>query len=351
MRRTVPRIILSALLAAAFLFCGAWGATGHKVVAQIAYDHLTPKAKAEVDKLMAGSTLAEFSVWPDQIKKDPAWRWTAPWHFADMPEGATQFKMDRDCPEKGCVVRGILRYESELKDQTKTFEDRQRALKFLSHYVGDIHQPLHVGRAADKGGNAIQVRFYSRGTNLHAVWDDGLIKRRGMEYQAYARKLEEGIKPAQLATFTAFMDPVTWATESHFLAESFAYRDARGNWIKSGDTLGDDYVAKNTPTVDEQLTKAGLRLAKMLNEICDPGAPMPGYPATAPAPAPTATPAPSTIPAAAPDTKPRVLFVGSKNSPVYHYPTCRDAQSIKPENLVEYTEAPAGKRLHQGCPK
>jgi hypothetical protein len=328
-----------------FLLCCAWGATGHKVIAQIAYDHLTPKAKAEVDTLLAGSTLPEFSVWPDLIKDEPNWRWTRPWHFADMPEGAGSFKMDRDCPEKGCVVRGILRYGAELKSGTTSFEDRQRALKFLSHYVGDIHQPLHAGRAADKGGNAIQVQLYSRGTNLHAVWDEGLIKRRGMEYQAYARKLEEGIKPAHLATFTAFMDPPVWASESHLLADEFAYRDHRGNWIKNGDTLGDDYATKNTPTVDEQLTKAGLRLARMLNDIFDPGSAMPATPA-----APIAAPPPD--PPKSPSSSPsRVKFVGSRNSDVYHYPGCPSAQKIAPKNLVEYSEAPAGKRLHQGCPR
>src|ERR1043165_8231064 len=143
-----------------FLFCCAWGATGHKVVAQIAYDHLTPKAKAGVDTLLAGSTLAEFSVWPDQIKNDPAWAWTKPWHYVNTPEGATGFKMERDCPDEGCVVRGIQRYEAELKDTAKSLEDRQRALKFLAHYVGDIHQPLHVGHAKDKGGNGIEVQLY-----------------------------------------------------------------------------------------------------------------------------------------------------------------------------------------------
>lgn len=92
--------------------------------------------------------------------------------------------------------------------------------------------------------------------------------------------------------------------------------------------------------MDEQLTKAGLRLAKMLNEIYDPGAPMPGYQATSPAPAPAATPAPSATPAPAPSpvTKPKVLFVGSKNSPVYHYPTCEDVKGIKPENLMDETQ-------------
>jgi S1/P1 Nuclease len=266
---------------AVFVFCCAWGATGHKVVAQIAYDHLTPKAKAEVDKLLAGSTLAEFSIWPDLIKNDPAWKWTKPWHYADMEEGETEFKMEKDCPKEGCVVSGIQRYEAVLKSGSASQEEKTQALKFLSHYVGDIHQPLHVGHKKDKGGNSIEVQLYSRKTNLHAVWEDGLIKRRGMDYQPYAKKLEGALTPEVQKADLAVMDPVAWATESHRIAEAHAYKD-KGKTIKSGDTLGDDYANANSPIIDEQLTKAGLRLAKMLNAIYDPGAETPAIAAMAP---------------------------------------------------------------------
>jgi hypothetical protein len=288
------RLALSLALAAATLFCcGGWGATGHKVIAQIAYNHLTPSTRGAVDTLLAGSTLAEFSVWPDQIENDPVWKWTRPWHYADMPEGAKEFKMDRDCPKEGCVVAGIQRYESVLKSGSATVEEKTQALKFLSHFVGDIHQPLHVGNKKDKGGKAIEVTLSSHKTNLHAVWDDAIIKRRGMEYAAYAKKLEGGLTPEAQKAFLAMKDPVAWATESHHLAEQNAYRDARGNEIKSGDSLGDDYLTRNTPVVDEQLTKAGLRLAQMLNAIYDPGAETPAVQAPASKPATTkpATPA------------------------------------------------------------
>jgi nuclease S1 len=154
-------------------------------------------------------------------------------------------------------------------------EGRTQALKFLAHFVGDIHQPLHVGHKKDKGGNGIEVQLYSRKTNLHAVWDDGLIKRRGMDYGPYAKKLEGALTPEVQKADLAVMDPVSWATESHRLAEHRAYRDAKGNPIKSGDTLGDEYANANSPVIDEQLTKAGLRLAKMLNGIYDSGATTP----------------------------------------------------------------------------
>lgn len=339
--------------------CGGWGAAGHKIIAQIAYDRLTPKARAEVDVLLAGSTLAEFSVWADQIKREPAWAWTKPWHFADMPPGETEFKMDRDCPDEGCVVKGITRYRDVLSSTTATAEERVQALKFLTHYVGDLHQPLHVGNKADKGGNSINVMLFSRKSNLHAVWDDAFIRQRGMEYDIYAAKLAAALKPETEKAYLLRMDPVAWATESHALAESHAYRNAQGEVIKAGDVLEQDYADRNSPVVDEQLTRAGVRLAKMLNTIYDPtgdgvaAPPVKTVPAVKPAPgaAPAvkdpAPPAKKVDPAA----KPALKFVGSRRSEVYHHPDCKDCKTIRPENLVEYETAPEGKRLHEGCPK
>lgn len=291
---------------ASFLLCGGWGATGHKVVARIAYDHLTPATKSHIDDLLGNSTLPEFSVWPDQIKRDPAWRWTRPWHFADMAEDETRFSLERDCPDDGCVVRGIKRYQAELRDPATPREEQVRALKFLTHYVGDVHQPLHVGLKADKGGNDIQVRLFKRRTNLHSVWDDGMIKSRGMDDEAYARRLERSITDEIQAADLQAMDPCDWATESHTIAMEHAYRDAAGERIASGAQLGEDYIRANTLLIDDQLTRAGLRLARMLNDIYDAGAPMPPvvppetpsttHPATDVSPAPAPAPAAPTKP-------------------------------------------------------
>jgi hypothetical protein len=329
-----------------FLLCAAWGATGHKVVSQIAYDHLTPAARGQVDQLLAGATLPDFSVWPDQIKKDPTWAWTRPWHFADMPEGASEFKLNRDCPSDGCVVQGILRYSGVLRDPKAKQEDKVQALKFLAHYVGDVHQPLHVGHKADKGGNALQVQLFSTQHNLHEIWDDSLIKRRGMGWKVYASKLEEGLRPEDEKRWGGVTDPCAWATESNRLAVTKAYVGAAGKPIKSGDVLAQEYVDRNSPVVDEQLTKAGLRLAALLNDIYKDAPAPPSAPAAPPAVTPASNP-----PDAPADRKPAVKFVGSRRSEVYHLPGCADAKRISPENLVEYSDAPEGKRLHQGCPR
>ena len=166
--------------------------------------------------------------------------------------------------------------------------------------------------------------------------------------------MRPSLTPETVRAFTAVMDPVAWATESHKLAEEHAYRD-RGVPIKTGTVLGNEYSEASAPIVDEQLTKAGLRLAKLLNDIFDPGAAMPETPSapigTSPD-NPASAPAPDKPgPAAAPEVRPGVKFVGSRDSEVYHYPGCSVVRDIKPQNLIEYTEAPAGKRLHQGCPR
>lgn len=171
-----------------------------------------------------------------------------------------------------------------------------------------------------------------------------------MDFGPYTRKLEEDLKPENQKAFLAVMDPVAWATESHHLAQKHAYRDTKDQIIKSGETLGEEYANANEKIIDEQLTKAGLRLAAMLNRIYDPGTPMPEFKPTAAAPDPTKPIAPTpSAPAKAPSANAK--FVGSRNSQVYHYPGCLGVKTIKPENLVEYAEAPVGKRLHEGCPR
>jgi hypothetical protein len=229
-------------------------------------------------------------------------------------------------------VQAILDCSANLTNVNLPKSERQESLRFLVHFVGDAHQPLHIGHKADKGGNAIQVKLFGRSSKLHAVWDSGLIRHRGLSWNQYVQDLETKLTPAQRQEWTSVIDPGAWATESHRLAEDHAYRTPSGAEITSGDALGEDYYNDTIPIVDEQLTKAGLRLAVMLNAVYD-----------APSGDPTSTAVGTAIPT--------VKFVGSRKSQAYHVPTCRDVDNIDPDNFVEYSEAPPGKHLHQGCPR
>ena len=294
-------------------FCIGWSADGHRIVAQIAADELTPTASAAVGSLLDGETMAEASLWADNVRNLPHYRWSKPLHYVNLPRDAEEFNLERDCQEDGCVVSAIADFTELLADQEASRDLKREALRFLIHFVGDIHQPLHAGYAEDRGGNDIQVRFFTRQMNLHSLWDKGLIEKRAKPWQQYAADLRGGITASQRTAWKASMTAADWATESYRLAVTHAYQ--AGN----GDTLGQPYFDENIAIVEQQLAKGGVRLAAILNDV---------FPAT-----------PS-----------QQAFVGSRRSEVYHYPQCRSVDQIHAENLVNYTSAPPGKRLHKDCP-
>lgn len=307
-------VICCLLLTASAL---GWGREGHQIVGSIAEANLNDKAKAAVKDLLGDKSLADVSTWADEIRGDPDYRWAKPLHYVNLPIGASEFNLEQDCPEKGCVVSAILDYSEKLSRGNTSREKKIEALKFLVHFVGDVHQPLHVSYAEDKGGNDIHVRFFNQSTNLHTVWDTMIIRRRSNKWTDLAATLKDGITSQQKADW-GVVDPIAWANESYKLAVSNAYD------VPPDGTLDNAYYNKNVKIVEEQLSKGGIRLAALLNEIFSKDS----------------TPSPTH----------EVKFVGSKRSDVYHYPECKVVAKIAAHNLVEYESAPAGKRLHKGCP-
>ncbi|MCH7813784.1 MAG: S1/P1 nuclease [Planctomycetes bacterium] len=157
--------------------CFGWGRDGHKITGTIATHYLTPEAKVGVTALLGDQSLAEVSTWADEIRSNPAYRWASPLHYSNVKPGEAEFDLSRDCPERGCVVSAIIKYAKVLRSKDASHAEKAEALKFLVHFVGDIHQPLHVSHAKDKGGNDIKVEFFHDRTNLHRLWDSGLIRR------------------------------------------------------------------------------------------------------------------------------------------------------------------------------
>lgn len=237
-----------------------WGREDHRIVGDIASKHLNDNAKAAIKDLLGGKTLADVSTWADEIRRDPRYRWASRLHYVNLPEGAKEFKFDRDCPDWKCVVGAILDYSDKLKHSDTPRDKRIEALKFLVHFVGDIHQPLHVSHARDKGGNDIHVEFFNQPTNLHKLWDTMIIRRRTRKWSELAKTLNERITPEQIKKWST-TDPVVWANESYKLAVSNAYKIPRDG------QLGKEYYEKNVKVVEKQLQKAGIRLAAMLNSI------------------------------------------------------------------------------------
>jgi hypothetical protein len=242
----------------------AWGSEGHRIVAEIAEQYLEPATAKQVRELLAienETTLADVSNWADQIRGQR--RNTAPWHFVDIPIGAAGYDAERDCPRGACVVAKIDEFTEQLRDRNLQPRERLEALKFLVHFVGDVHQPLHAADNDDRGGNEVRVEFRGHRTNLHAVWDTAILAPtvRGDE-RAYAVELARRIRRADLARWGGGT-AVDWANDSHAIAGRVIY----GELPNEPGALQATYERRALPVVNEQLEKAGVRLASILNTI------------------------------------------------------------------------------------
>jgi nuclease S1 len=289
----------------------AWGCKGHQTVALLAERNLTPEARQFVEKLLSenpvdpklkrycgGATrdlLADSSTWPDDVRNDAK---NGPWHYIDIPRGAPHGPLAPFCGNEGCVTKAIAEQLAILKDKTAAAGKRADALRYIIHFVGDLHMPLHATTNNDEGGNCVPVRYFRRKPhefhnsytpNLHAVWDTAILERD-----------MEGAEPAEFAEFltqvfsndipkwqSAGIHVEDWAWESHDLADSLVYGQltpsvpvespvavhscADDNNI--GDrmlhlqvSIGEKYQQVTAPVVEQRIAQAGIRLALILNE-------------------------------------------------------------------------------------
>jgi len=234
-----------------------WGATGHRTVGEIASHYLTKRTKKAISKLLDGHSLAFYSTYADEIKSDNKYRKYSPWHYVDFKFGEKYNPATAD--KKGDLVQGINTCIKTLKDPNASKTDKAFYLKLLIHFIGDLHQPLHVGHVADRGGNDIKVKWFNKPTNIHSVWDSKMIDSYKMSYTELAIN-ENKLSKAQVAALQkgSILD---WVYESQALAEK-VYASA-----KDGDKLYYRYSYLYFPVVRQQLQKGGVRLAKVLNDI------------------------------------------------------------------------------------
>ena len=234
-----------------------WGPTGHRTIGEIAETHLSKKAKKQIDNLLRGEGLAFVSTFGDEIKSDKQYDKFYNWHFVNFPFD-TKYE-DSDKSPKGDIVSGIDFCIKTLKDPGSSDKDKVFYLKLLVHLIGDLHQPLHVGRSEDKGGNDIKVKWHYKSSNLHRVWDSEMIESWNMSYTELADNIpnlsKEQIKVVQSGSV------LDWTYESQALAKK-VYASA-----KMDDKLSYRYSYQHLDEVRSQLQKSGIRLAKVLNDI------------------------------------------------------------------------------------
>lgn len=271
-RRTVIVLLTVLVSAAAPARLAAWGAEGHEIICGIAWQRFTPQAKELIKDLLSADrdperSFSESCTWADRVR-DESHRSTAPYHFMNVARGARGIDLDRDCPAYDCAPIAIRRYAVYLASAERSRDERAEALKFLGHFVGDLHQPLHVAFGEDRGGNEIPVEWFGKrhsrgdGLDLHRVWDWEILNRAKLDYPHSVADLARGITESQTAARNG-LDVVAWADESYLLAVEIAY-DLPGDG-----KLGEVYFERARPVVEEQLRKAGLRLAHLVNALLD----------------------------------------------------------------------------------
>jgi nuclease S1 len=266
-----PLAIIAALAALAWTPSPvhAWSAEGHRIVCEIAWQRLTPAARTMVSDLLRDEedrVFARHCAWADQVR-GTTHRHTAAYHYINIPAGAAGTDLARDCgdADRRCVTWAIDRYARILADRRAPHAERNEALKFVAHFVGDLHQPLHAGRPEDLGGNRIPVRFYGdpepagHPLNLHAAWDGTFLRHAGIGWPEGAQRLHERIPPAEARRWQT-LDLIGWTDESFLIADRFAYPA-----LPADGYLGNAYVWPALAYSEVMLQKAGVRLAYLLN--------------------------------------------------------------------------------------
>lgn len=261
-------------------YCFAWGPTGHRVVGQIAENHLNLLAKKRVKKLLDGESLARVSNWPDKIKSDPDnYAHTYRWHYTDWADTSVEYNRTNN---KGDLVNAIEDNYNTLKNKKATKEERAFALKFLVHLVGDIHQPLHVGNGLDRGGNRCRVVYQGEEVNLHKVWDEKLIEFSRLSFTEYSNFID--IKKKKENKKMRGGTPLLWAKESAELRpllypEEVPTAGAKSDLVLKNycnkelnlpteqlPKIGYRYGYKLVPLMERRMLEAGLRLAHLINK-------------------------------------------------------------------------------------
>ena len=234
-----------------------WGANGHRVVAQIAEENLSSVARELINKLLKGKSLVSVSTFADDIKSDPKYRKYNSWHYVNIDSDKNYGEL---APNKnGDIIKAIKKCIFILKDKNQSIIEKEFYLKLLVHFIGDIHQPLHVGRLEDRGGNDIKVKWFGKPSNLHRVWDSEIINSHQMSYSELSNDLPI-LKKNEIDKISN-ESIMIWVKESQEISKQI-YDDAMLN-----SNLGYNYRYKYLNTVKMRLLKGGLRLASILNSI------------------------------------------------------------------------------------
>ena len=238
-----------------------WSQKGHDTVAYIAECHLTPAAADSVSAIFDGMSPVYWANWLDNASHTPEYAYTKTWHYKNIDDGVPYEEAPLN--PAGDVVTAIREQISLLSDPVSTKSQKELALKILVHIVGDMHQPMHMGHLSDLGGNKTKVRFFERDTNLHSIWDGSLMNSgHSWTYTEWQKQLDRLSPEEEAIEVAGNVDD--WAKQTYDIAVR-AY-----DYFPAGAKVSYNQIAAWTPTIERQLLRGGLRLARILNAIFDP---------------------------------------------------------------------------------
>lgn len=253
--------IAGALLPVAATAFG-WGQKGHDTVAFIAENHLTPTSAEAVSELLDGKSIVYWANWLDNASHTPEYAYSKTWHYKNI-DVDVDFESAPNIPE-GNIIDAIKEQSYILSDSTASKESRQLALKMVVHLLGDLHQPMHMGHASDRGGNSWSVKYFGRDNNIHSVWDSSLPESaHKWSYTEWQNQIDRAT-PAEQAEILSEGTPEKWGKETYEICSKVYDSTPEGTKISY------DYIAEWTPVIEQQFLRGGLRLADVLNSIFDP---------------------------------------------------------------------------------
>lgn len=236
----------------------AWGQVGHRVTGAIAENYLDEKTRTLILELFPHTSLAEMSTFADEQRSNPSPFWqhnAGPWHYVTVPAGKTYAQAG--VPAKGDAVTALRRFREIMLNPKASKKSKQLALHFTVHIIGDLHQPLHAGNGTDRGGNDVKLSWYGGDSNLHRVWDSGMIDKQQLSYTEWQTWLQRKISEEDVQSWQQ-TDPQVWISESTKLRDTLYPQDKNLSW---------DYQYQHLPTVKRRLQQAGVRIAAYLNAV------------------------------------------------------------------------------------
>lgn len=235
-----------------------WGKIGHRVTGAIAQLYLSEDAQAAIAEILGVEDLAEASTWPDFMRSssEEFWHAAGPYHYVTIPEGTTYIR-ELLAPEQGDAFTALEQFSDIVVDESRSLEERQRALRFIVHIIGDLHQPFHVGDGTDRGGNDVTVVFFENVTTLHLAWDEDMVEHEQLSYSEMSEWLNRRITAEQLDEWSV-TDPHVWIAESAAIRPTLYPDDAELQW---------NYVFQHRATMRQRLSQGGVRMAAYLNEL------------------------------------------------------------------------------------